>query len=225
MGMLMNMRSKMVRVRNTADIRFWGGTSGAAALSLIGAMFVAVVLFSGCAFSTQLPKTKPSGLEQMLILHSLEKAAAKLQLDRYIGKRVYVDFYSQSDHNNFVREYFTTLLQKDGANVVDDPNKADLTLKTAAAVVGIDYAITLFGLPAITPPLMGGFTLPEIAIYKSIRDRGYTDLRIYAFDSRSGEFLAEKSPRAIGHAKYNQYTFLLFFSFTLTDVNKPVPGS
>ena len=225
MGMLMYMRSKIVRVRNTADIRHWGGTRGAAASSLMGVAFVMGVLFSGCAFSTQLPRSQPSGLEQMLVLHSLEKAAAKLQLDRYIGKRVYVDFYSQLEHDNFVREYLTTLLQKNGADVVDDVKKADLTLKTAAAVVGVDYAKTLFGLPAITPPLMGGFALPEIAIYKSIRDRGYTDLRIYAFDSRSGEFLAEKSPRAIGHAKYNQYTLLLFFSFTLTDVNKPVPGS
>ncbi len=147
----------------------------------------------------------------MLVLHSLEKAAAKLQLDRYIGKRVYVDFYSQLEHDNFVREYLAALPEKNGADVVDDVKKADLTLKTAAAVVGVDYAKTLFGLPAITPPLIGGL-LPEIAIYKSIRDRGYTDLRIYAFDSRSGEFLAEKSPRAIGHAKYNQYTLLLFFA-------------
>lgn len=197
------------------------GKNAKTILLALFACLPALSLPAGCAFSTQTPSSSPSGLEQLLILSSVERAAAKLQLERFYGRRVYVDFFSQLANDRFIRKYLITLLKRQGADVVDDEDKADLTLRTFAAVAGIDHARSFFGMPAITPPVTG-VTIPEIALYKALRDRGYTDLRIYAFDRRTGRFLAEDSMRGIGRSKYNRYTLLIIIDFTLTDVNTPV---
>ncbi len=186
------------------------------------ANLVVFLLLTGCGFSTEVPSSKPSGLEQMLVVSSLERATAKLRLDRYRGKRVYVDFFSQVKDDRFIRGYITTMLRKEGAEVVDDAKKADLILKTFATVVGIDTAVRLFGLSEVTTPLVG-MTVPEIALYKSINERGYSDLRIFAFDGRTGRFLSEESPRAVGKSNYDQYTLLIVIKFSVTDVTEPIP--
>ena len=182
------------------------------------AILFAFILLIGCGFSTQIPASKPSGLEQMLIVKSLQRAAAKLELGRYHGKRVYLELFSQLSNDRFIRAYLSTLLQKDGAEVVSDADKADLTLKMFASVVGIDHAESLVGLASSTLPVVD-LTIPEIAFYKSVRDRGYTDLKIFAFDRRTGKFLSEESPQGIGKSKYNRYTLLILIKFTVTDVN------
>jgi hypothetical protein len=210
---------KQVREESNMGNRAWIRTTLFPAL--MPGVLALLVLLSGCAFSTEIPSSSPSGLDQLLILSSLERAAVKLHLNRYRGKRIYIDFFSQLSNDGFIKKYLVTLLQKVGADVVDDVKQADLTLKTFAAVAGIDHAESFIGLPAITPPVVG-VTIPEIALYKALRDRGYTDLRIYAFDRRTGNFMAEESPRAIGKSKYNRYTVLIAINFTLTDVTQPV---
>ena len=51
------------------------------------------VLFTGCAISTQSSNTQRSGVEQLLLVRSFERALATLDTQEFKGKTVAVDFY------------------------------------------------------------------------------------------------------------------------------------
>jgi len=64
-----------------------------------------------------------------------------------------------------------------------------------------------------------GFVVPEISLFKDVRHSGHAEIEIYTIDAGSGEFV-DKSPPAIGQAKYDDYTILIVINFTRSDVDK-----
>ena len=96
--------------------------------------------------------------------------------------------------------------------------EADFRLKVFANILGVDQYQTLLGIGASQIPVVG-FPFPEIALYKHVRNRGRSEIQIYAFDPKTGDFLDEV-PVGSGKAKYDSYTLLLFISFTVSDLNK-----
>jgi len=84
--------------------------------------------------------------------------------------------------------------------------------------VGVDRGETLLGIPAFTAPFVG-MAVPEIALFKAVRNRGMTELKFYAFDQRSQDFLF-KTPLAAGKSKYDDYKVLLVINFSLDDLDE-----
>jgi hypothetical protein len=72
--------------------------------------------------------------------------------------------------------------------------------------------------PSFTVPLIG-VVVPEIPLFKDVRQTGQAEIEIYTFDAGSGEFF-DKSPRTIGEARYDDYTILVLIKFASTDVEK-----
>ena len=87
-----------------------------------------------------------------------------------------------------------------------------------ASVLGIDQFLAFFGIPSFITPFIG-VPLPEIALYKSVRNRSHTEIQIYAFDGPTGAF-TDKLPTATGKARYDDYTILILISFSSTDLDK-----
>jgi hypothetical protein len=52
-----------------------------------------------------------------------------------------------------------------------------------------------------------------------VRHSGHAEVEIYTIDAGSGEIL-DKSPPAIGEARYDDYTILIVINFTSSDVDK-----
>lgn len=128
-----------------------------------------------------------------------------------------VEFFALTPDKDFAREYAIAWLQARKIRVIADAEKADMRLKIFAPVLGVDQGQTFFGVPAVTVPLLG-FTVPEVAFFKSMNHHGYAALEMYSIANPSGDFL-NKSPRSVGEAEYGQYTILILINFNRNDLD------
>jgi hypothetical protein len=176
------------------------------------------VLLAGCAVSPQVTKTLRSSIEQELLVRSLDRALATLDIRQFTGKTVTVDFYGLTPDKDFAKEYFIAWLQGHHVRAATDPKEAQLHLKVFASVLGVDQGQSFIGSPSFTVPLIG-VVVPEVALFKDVRHSGHAEVEVYTIDTRSGEFV-DKSPPAIGEARYDDYTILILINFTRSDVNE-----
>ena len=175
-------------------------------------------LLEGCAVSTQVTNTSRSSIEQELLVRSLERALATLDTQQFTGKIVTVDFYGLTPDKDFAKEFFTAWLQEQHVRTSTDPKQAQLHLKVFASVLGVDQGQSFVGAPSFTVPVMG-LVVPEIPLFKDVRHSGHAEIEIYTLDAGSDEFV-DKSPPAIGEARYDDYTILIVINFTKSDVDK-----
>jgi hypothetical protein len=184
-------------------------------LCRISALFLLIFLF-GCAASTQITNTPRSTVEQELLVRALDRAITKLDTGRLAGKSVAVEFYGLTKDRDFAREFSIARLQAQGIRIAADFRMADLRLKIFAPVLGVDRGQAFVGVPTVTVPVLG-FTVPEVALFKSVTYHGRAEVQMYTLDGESGEFIAKSSP-ADGEAAYDQYTILILTNFKHTDL-------
>jgi hypothetical protein len=141
-----------------------------------------------------------------------------LDIRQLQGKIVSVDFYGLTPDKDFAKEFFTAWLQGEQIQIVTDPAGAQLHLKVFASVLGVDQGQSFVGSHSFTVPIMG-VVVPEIALFKDVRHTGHAEIEIYTIDAESGKFV-DKSPPAIGEARYDDDTVLVFINFTKSDIDK-----
>jgi hypothetical protein len=181
-------------------------------------LFVSILL-AGCSASSQVTHSPRSSIEQRLLVRSLDRSLNQLDTLALQGRTVAVDFYGLTPDKDFAKEFCIAWLQGRKIRVVTDPPKAEVRLKIFAPALAVDRGQAFFGVPAVTVPFLG-FTVPELALFKSATHEGYAEIQMYVIDSVSGDFLT-RSPRSIGEAAYNQYTILILINFKLSDLDEP----
>jgi hypothetical protein len=192
------------------------GRRRGAELAVVASLALASLL-GGCAFTAQVAATQPSAVTQQLLARSLERALSRLDVKRFAGQQATADVYVQAGNQAFVKELVIAWLGEQGIRVA--PVGGTLALKVFAPVYGTDHAESLLGIPAFQAPVVA-IPVPEIALFKQVRNRGQAEVEIYAFDEKTNEFVA-KTPVSAGQAKYDNYTVLLIVNFTVTDIDKP----
>jgi hypothetical protein len=180
-------------------------------------LLLMAVLISGCATPRQATVTQRSAVEQELIVRSLERAVAGLDVERLLGHRVALDLFALTGDQSFAREFVTVRLQRRGVEIVGDATKADVRLKVFATVLGVDRGETLIGIPALQAPVVS-IPIPEIALFKWTRHRGLAELQLYAYDPHTDQ-LVEGVPAALGRAKYDEFKVLLVIGFAVSDLD------
>lgn len=178
----------------------------AAVLGLLGA---------GCTTVRMTPTTR-SSVEQRLLTASLERAAAELDIRALAGKRLKLELFGLTDDQVFAREFLRSRLESRGVRVVS-AGEADATFRVFATALAVDTASTLLGLPAMQAPVLA-VPIPEVALFKWDRNRGHAQFQSYVYDP-AGRLL-EPGPSALGQAKYDRFTIMIFISFTITDLEK-----
>jgi hypothetical protein len=178
--------------------------------------FVAFV--SGCSVSPQITNTARSSTEQALLVHALERAMTGLDIQKFEGRAVMVDFYGLTGDKDFAREYFTAWLQAQRMRVTVDAREAELRLKVFATVLAVDQGYSFFGAPSFVVPFVG-FAMPEIPLFKNVAHSGHAELKISATDARTGEFVYETLPAA-GESVHNEYTILILIRFGRSDLDE-----
>jgi hypothetical protein len=175
-------------------------------------------LLAGCSVSSQVNPTQRSSIEQRLLVRSLERAMAALDVESFRGKVVAVDFYGLTSDRDFAKEFFTAWLQEKQVRITADPQKAQLRLKVFASALGVDKGRGFLGVPAVTVPILG-FSMPEVALFKSVSNRGHAEIQVYTLDAGTGEFIG-RSPATTGGAKYDDYTILILVHFNISDIDQ-----
>jgi hypothetical protein len=181
-------------------------------------LLLTALLISGCATPRQATVTQRSAVEQELIVRSLERAVAGLDVERLLGHRVALDLFALTGDQSFAREFVTVRLQRRGVEIVGDATKADVRLKVFATVLGVDRGETLIGIPALQAPVVS-IPIPEIALFKWTRHRGMAELQLYAYDPHTDQ-LVEGVPAALGRAKYDEFKVLLIIGFAVSDLDE-----
>lgn len=173
---------------------------------------------AGCSFSTQVTTTPRSSNEQRLLVRSLERSFARLDVTRLGGQRIELDVYGLTGDRDFARELLAANLGERGVRIADRTEKADVNVKVFINALGVDQDNSLIDIPPFTAPLIGA-PVPEVALFKAVRNRGHAELQLFIFDESSGHFV-EKSATAVGTARYDQYTVLILISFNLSDLDE-----
>lgn len=132
-------------------------------------------------------QTKRSGTELELLVQSLERALAHLDHSCFTGKRVALKLYALTPDQGFATEFVTSRLEAKSVEVVPDAAKADLRLKIFARVLAVDQGQTLVGIPALVVPVLG-YPIPEIALFKWVRNRGHSEVEIFSYDPHTDQF-------------------------------------
>jgi len=173
------------------------------------------LVLTGCALSPVPPATQPSGVTQQLMMRSLERALAQLDIERIKTQTVTVEVFHHAGPDPLVKEFIVSWLKAHGARIV--PATPDLKVKAFAGVLGTDNDQALIGIPAFQAPVVN-IPVPEIAIFKWQRSHGVAELRLYEFDGQTEE-IVNATPISTGRAKFDKYTVLLFIGFTKTDID------
>src|SRR5919201_448706 len=90
--------------------------SAAKRLNLRVSALLACLLLGGCSLSTPQKPTEPSGITQQLLIRSLERALAQLDIERLKSRSVAVEVFSplQAGPEAFVREFVISWLRIHG---------------------------------------------------------------------------------------------------------------
>jgi hypothetical protein len=171
---------------------------------------------AGCSMASSTAATAPAGVTQQLLIRSLERALAEIDRSKIGSRPVAIEVTVQAGNEGFVKDFVTTWLKAHGLRVVGDA--PEMKLKMFVSVYGTDHDQTLIGIPAFQAPVVN-MPVPELALFKWIRNRGQTELRLWAFDPKS-DTIVEAPGRGVGRSKYDDFTVLLFFGFSLSDIDK-----
>jgi len=190
---------------------------------------LACLLVGGCSVTSGLGPTQPSGTTQQLLIRSLERALARLDLQPVSGRAIAADVFVNPGNQGlvgqgfvnpaFVQEFVQAWLKAHGVRMVSVA--PDLKLKVFVSVLGTDRGDTLIGIPAFQAPIINE-PIPEIALFKWTRNRGQSELRIFTLDGKTEDFVGQL-PVGVGHAKADEFTVLLFINFSDTDVDQRAP--
>src|SRR5208337_3054947 len=176
-----------------------------------------LLLTGACAHSIVLTPQEPSATSQLLLVRSLDRAIAQLDLSQLGGRRVDVELVGQAGNLAFAKEVVQERLRERGVHLSSDA--PELKLIVLATVLGTDRGETLVGSPAMQAPVVS-LPAPEIALFKWIRHRGMVELEVAALDPQTGELIAKLGPE-VGRAKHDDFTILIAINFSVSDVDEP----
>lgn len=194
------------------DTAFFGARTGGARrhrVLLAAARWLAALLVlaaGGCA-TVRVTEPGHSATELFLMSQAADKAADQLATAPLRDRKVYVDttyFHAQMQEGYALGDIRAHLLQN-GVRLVDKRGEAQIILEVRSGGIGIDRYNYLLGIPPIFLPAtgtssavgnaaLGSVVTPEIAIFKSIRQKGYARLAYVAYWRDTGEVVASSGP-------------------------------
>ena len=191
--------------------------------SLIAGILVlaAVCLAIGCAVPGRAPRALRSPLEQLLLSQAIERSAAKATLGLPEGTRVILDSSGLSEDHRFVADAVEGWLGRQGLAIREEGDEAQYRLRLIVQSVGNDQDIDFFGMLA-TKSMWIPVALPEIALYKKVRDEGFARLYFDIFEAANGRYVRSTSP-VDGEVQQTRYTLFVVFKWRRTDMTSP-PG-
>ena len=191
------------------------GRSLIAGILVLAAAYLAI----GCALPGRAPRALKSPLEQLLISQAIERSAAKVTLGLPEGTRVVLDSSGLSEDHRFVADVVEGWLGQQGLMIREEGDEARYRLRMIVQAVGTDQDIVFFGM-LTTKTIWLPIALPELALYKRVREEAVARLYFDIFEAADGSYVRSTSP-VDGKVKQTRYTILLVFQWRRTDMTSP----
>jgi hypothetical protein len=183
------------------------------------AMIGLLVAVGGCTTERETSPAR-TATEQLLISAAADRAAQSLALQIPHGAKVFVDdAYFEGTDSKYAIGALRDRLLTQGAHLVADRPNADVVVELRSGALSIDEDETLIGIPQIDLPipLAGTLGLPEVALFKRDERKGVAKFAASAYDAKDGQ-LTDTSKPEYGYSEETKWVFLLFFSWTTSDV-------
>jgi len=204
------------RIVNTVQRR--RSTRGGSLLG--GALWVGLILLlSGCMGLRDIPKPPRVAFTQLLLSQALEGGLEPLSLPLPTGATILVEAVGLA-RNNTDQEYalqaISVHLARQGFHLAKTSGEATYLVKALLQTFGTEQSVQFFGIPPLQSIFLP-FPIPEIALYKSVAEKGFVRLSLNVFERATGRMVSS-SPWYEATRFYNQYSVLFFISFHLTDL-------
>ncbi|MGH7165549.1 MAG: hypothetical protein ACREIS_08510 [Nitrospiraceae bacterium] len=176
--------------------------------------------FVGCSLTSETTKSGRAPIEQLLLTQSLARGLIDAVLPVRPGQSVVVEAVGLTGDQAFAGAMIEKWLVREGLSLPKD-GKESLLARVTLDAFGTLQDQTFFGIP----PIGGGLfpiSTPELSFYKASRQRGLARFSVDFIEKKTGR-LVSSTPVYEGDAYYNQYTFLLSFNITRTDLLPPLP--
>jgi len=178
-------------------------------------------LLSACSTIQKTTQSSRTATEQLLITESVLRSLPKdrdLSFPIPRGSKVELEVTGVSEDKELVKGIVAGWLGMHGYHIPKDKD-ASHRINIIVSSLGTEFATTFFGLPPISASFLP-LALPELAIYKSESQLGYSKFHFDIFETDSGKFLASSSPFLSG-SFFNKYTVLFIFTFDKSDLISP----
>ena len=188
----------------------------------------------GCSATRETSKSPRTTIEQLLISQSIDRAltvapdfiapkgsatveVAGLNYDKRFAGDLVVD--ASNYDKMFAKDLVVEWLRQQGWQITATGGTYVVHLIIYA--LGTEQENSFLGLPPASSTLIP-ISLPELALYKASRQRGYARFSL-TVSERPSERLITSTPVMEGDVYFNQYTVLFAFTFHTTDIAPPPP--
>jgi hypothetical protein len=213
-------------------------------------MLAVTLMITGCSIEQELSRTPRTAVEQVLLTQAIERALVNMTVRLPEGVNVGVDatgldsdrsrlrlagsdvgtsnsgttnnlgtMNTPSREIRYIRDTVAAELGRRGYRVRDPGAASPYLIRVMAESFGTMQGISFFGMPAVQSVLIP-FALPELILYRHVKQSGYTRLHLDVYDDRTGEFLGSTA-KLVGRSYYDQYTILFFITWFVTDIAAP----
>jgi hypothetical protein len=176
------------------------------------------LLIAGCT-SSKTTTTARTATEQLLLSTATDRALKDGGLEVFAGRKVFVDVtYFDSYDSKYVEGTIRDALSRAGTLLADNATNCDVIVEARSGALAIDESDTLFGIPSMTLPipLAGSAKTPEIAFYKSVRQRSVAKFALVAYVRASRAHVFSSGP--LDGKSFDKHSRFLFIAWTRTDV-------
>lgn len=185
-------------------------------------------LATGCSGTQKITQSQRTAVEQLLISEAVLRSLPS-KPERVLaippGSNVVLDTSGISVASGIssdqilLRRVLSGWLAHQGYFVQKNDEKAKYRISAIVGALGTELSISFVGMPPARSEIVP-IAFPELALYKAQYQTGYVKFYMDVFELPSGAFV-QSTPSFLGETYYNDYTVLLLFSFTSTDIESP----
>jgi hypothetical protein len=195
--------------------------AGAASIGLITGL-------AGCSSTQKITQSQRTAVEQLLISEAVLRSLpteAEHALPVSPGSSVVLNTAGisiatgVSSDQVLLQKVLSGWLGHHGYLVQKYEEKAAYRINVIVDALGTELGGNFLGMPPSHSEIVP-IALPELALYKAQYQSGYVKFYMDVFEVPSGRFI-QSTPTFLGETYYNDYTLLLLFSFTSTDLESP----
>jgi hypothetical protein len=179
----------------------------------------AIVLMAGCTTTQRNTQSSRTAVEQLLLSESVKRSfpsdpGESLPIPR--GAGVAINTVGMTPDQAFLQQVLAGWLGQQGYLVQKDGKDATHRVDVVVEALGTELSSAFIGMPPVQSQFIP-FSLPELALFKSQYQTGYTKFHLNVFSLPTGNFLGS-TPAFLADAYYNDYTVLFMLSHTFTDL-------
>ena len=188
-------------------------------LFLIGTLILfTAFLLQGCTTNNNTNPAR-SATEQLLLSTAADHALRSANLGLFENRKVFLDTnYFDSYDSKYALGTIRDALSRAGAILEDNATNSDIIVEARSGALSIDNSTFLVGIPSIGAPipLTGAIQTPELAAYKSQKQRSVAKIALLAIARDSRAHIYSSGP--LDGSSHNNHYNVFFVSWINTDI-------